>query len=197
MNLTRTANLLALALVITLAAVGCKKNPYGVTKLPPNGSGTTGGPGPGEMANGTAGGTNGVDSMNSGIPSNPAGAHDGWIEDAAIFKVNTIYFDLDSSVVKGSEKAKASAVADYLKGHPAQAVRVEGNCDERGTEEYNRSLGDRRAQAIREALVGLGLDSTRVDTISYGKDRPAEQGHDEAAYKKNRRADFVLLSPPK
>jgi len=195
MNLTRTANLLALTLVIAVAAVGCKKNPYGVTKLPPNGAGTTGGPGPGEMA-GNPGGTN-VESTANGIPQNPAGAHDGWLEDASIFKANTIYFDLDSSVVKSSETAKASAVADYLKSHTAQAVRVEGNCDERGTEEYNRSLGDRRAQAIREALVGLGLESTRVDTISYGKDRPAEQGHDESAYKKNRRADFVLLSPPK
>ena len=197
MKLTRTANLLALTLVIAVAAVGCKKNPYGVTKLPGYGPGGVNGPGQGEMANPNPGGTNGVDYTNSGIPSNNPIAHDGWLEDSAIFKANTIYFDFDSSVVKTSEKANATAVADYLKSHAAQAVRVEGNCDERGTEEYNRALGDRRAQAIRETLVSLGIDATRVDTISYGKDRPAEQGHDDSAWKKNRRGDFILLSPPK
>jgi peptidoglycan-associated lipoprotein len=84
-----------------------------------------------------------------------------------------------------------------LKGHPGQALRIEGNCDERGTEEYNRSLGERRALAVREELIRLGIDPTRADTISYGKDRPADPGHDESAWKKNRRDDFIVLSPPK
>ena len=90
-----------------------------------------------------------------------------------------------------------AAVADYLKANSGKAVRVEGNCDERGTEEYNRSLGERRALAVREELIRLGIDPTRVDTISYGKDRPVDPGHDEAAWKKNRRDDFIVLSPPK
>jgi len=100
-------------------------------------------------------------------------------------------------VVKSSEKSKAAAVADYLKGNAAAAVKVEGHCDERGTEEYNRSLGERRALACREELIRLGIDANRVDTISYGEDRPADPGHDESAWKKNRRGEFVLLTPPK
>jgi peptidoglycan-associated lipoprotein len=83
-----------------------------------------------------------------------------------------------------------------MKANQAKAVLVEGNCDERGTEEYNRSLGERRALAVREELIRLGIPPTDVDTISYGKDRPAEQGHDEAAWKKNRRDDFIVLTAP-
>ena len=75
-------------------------------------------------------------------------------------------------------------------------MRVEGNCDERGTEEYNRALGERRALAVREELIRLGIGPTEVDTISYGKDRPVAQGHDESAWKLNRRDDFIVLSPP-
>jgi peptidoglycan-associated lipoprotein len=74
---------------------------------------------------------------------------------------------------------------------------VEGNCDERGTEEYNRSLGERRALAGREQLIGLGIDSGRVDTLSYGEDKPLSDGHNESAWKQNRRDDFILLTPPK
>jgi peptidoglycan-associated lipoprotein len=132
-----------------------------------------------------------------GLISNPPGSHQGWPEDATILKADTVLFDFDSSVLKASEKPKVAAVADYLKANAANAVRIEGNCDERGTEEYNRSLGERRALAVREELNRLGIDPTRMDTISYGKDKPAEQGHDEAAWKKNRRDDFIVLSPPK
>ena len=72
---------------------------------------------------------------------------------------------------------------------------VEGNCDERGTEEYNRSLGERRALAAREGLAKLGIDPMRVFTRSFGKDKPADTGHDDSAWAKNRRDDFVLLHP--
>ncbi len=122
--------------------------------------------------------------------------HEGWLEDAQALKAETVYFDFDSSVIKASEKPKVSAVADYLKANSAKAVRIEGNCDERGTEEYNRALGERRALAVREELIRLGIDPTRADTISYGKDRPVDPGHDESAWRKNRRDDFIVLSPP-
>ena len=125
------------------------------------------------------------------------GSHQGWHEDAQALKSETVLFDFDSSVIKSSEKPKVAAVADYLKSNSAAAVRVEGNCDERGTEEYNRSLGERRALAVREELARLGIDATRVDTISYGKDKPAVQGHDESAWRQNRRDDFIVLTPPK
>jgi peptidoglycan-associated lipoprotein len=193
MKLTNLANVLALGLILTLSASGCKHKPPGVTPLPKGGlAGEAAGPGPGETVPGPGAG----DSASSGgIPQ--GNGHPGWLENAEIFKSDTVYFDFDSSSVKPAEKSKVSAVADYLKSNAANAVRVEGHCDERGTEEYNRSLGERRALALREELVTLGIEPGRADTISYGKDRPAETGHDEAAWKKNRRGEFILLTPPK
>ena len=72
---------------------------------------------------------------------------------------------------------------------------IEGHCDERGTEEYNRSLGERRALAVREYLVRLGIQASRIRTISYGFDRPVDNGHNEAAWSKNRRDEFIVLMP--
>src|SRR5262249_24017150 len=103
----------------------------------------------------------------------------------------------DSSTVRSDDKSKIAIVADFLKANPQNAVRVEGNCDERGTEEYNRSLGERRALAAREELVRFGIEPSRVDTISFGEDKPVDTGHNEASWKQNRRADFILLTPPK
>jgi peptidoglycan-associated lipoprotein len=116
-------------------------------------------------------------------------------EDAATLKADTIYFDFDSSTIKKSEDKKLEDVSTYLKGHMADALRVEGNCDERGTEKYNLSLGERRALAVREYLANLGVDPRQVVTVSYGKAKPAAEGHNEAAWSKNRRDDFVLLVP--
>jgi peptidoglycan-associated lipoprotein len=76
-------------------------------------------------------------------------------------------------------------------------VRIEGHCDERGTEEYNRVLGEKRALAAREGLIAEGVESGRIPTISYGEDKPAMPGQNEAAWKMNRRAEFLLLTPPK
>ena len=112
-------------------------------------------------------------------------------------KAETIYFDYDKEAIKASEQSKLEDVANYLKSHAEAALRVEGNCDERGTEEYNRALGERRALAAREYLVRLGIDAGRVDTISYGEDKPVNPGHNEAAWSKNRRDDFTVLLPPK
>lgn len=194
MKLTKFGNLLVIGLTLSWGAVGCKHHPQGVTPLPTARTGP-----PGEAGQGTAIGPGPVTTETTPpeIAANPPGSHEGWMPDTETLKAHTVYFDYDSSVVKSSEKSKVAAVADYLKGNPAVAVRVEGNCDERGTEEYNRALGERRALAVREQLVGLGIDPSRVDTISYGKDRPVEPLHGEAAWSKNRRDDFVLLTPPK
>jgi len=113
-----------------------------------------------------------------------------------MFEAQTVHFDYDSSVVKSGDKSKVAAVADALKANATAAVRVDGHCDERGTEEYNRSLGERRALAVREALIHDGIDPSRVDTRSYGRDRPVDTGKSEAAHKKNRRGEFILLTPP-
>src|SRR6185436_8659934 len=91
-----------------------------------------------------------------------AGSHDGWKENAEAFKAYTVHFDYDSSTVKPSEQSKLEAVAAQLKANSTAAVKVEGHCDERGTEEYNRSLGERRAIALREELIKLGVAASRV-----------------------------------
>jgi peptidoglycan-associated lipoprotein len=116
-------------------------------------------------------------------------------EDAATLKPDTVYFDLDSATIKKTEYKKLEEVANFLTNHLADALRVEGNCDERGTEKYNLSLGEKRALAVREYLANLGVDARQIVTVSYGKARPAAPGHDEAAWSKNRRDDFVLLTP--
>ena len=109
--------------------------------------------------------------------------------------LQTVYFDYDKSAIKSSEQGKLDAVANYMKSHMEVAVRVEGNCDERGTEEYNRALGERRAIAGRNYLIGLGIDGSRIDTISYGLDHPVESAKNESAFSKNRRDDFAVLLP--
>ena len=104
-----------------------------------------------------------------------------------------VYFDFDSARIRPSEDAKIQAVAAYLKSNPGKLV-VEGYCDERGTAEFNRALGEKRALAAREELVKEGADGSRITTISYGSDRPADMGHDEAAWSKNRRCEFGIVN---
>lgn len=186
--------ILALATLIALPTVGCKKTPTNVTKLPNSGPiGQPSDPGTGKAI----GGDNVPSESPTGTPLGSRNAHEGWTENASMFSADTVHFDYDSSAVKGSEKSKVKAVADYLKGSSADAVKIQGHCDERGTAEYNRALGERRALALREELIRDGIDGTRVDTISYGADQPVDTGHSESAWKQNRRGVFILLSPPK
>jgi peptidoglycan-associated lipoprotein len=198
MKPTKITQALLCGLALTLAASGCKKHPVGVTNLP--GYGRTGNPsdlGPGSRLGADDTGSSGLKmASEGGIPSNPAGSHDGWAEQASILQADTVHFAFDSSVVRSEDQSKVAAVADYLKSNSGNAVKITGHCDERGTEEYNRSLGERRALALREALAALGVQPSRVDTVSFGKDRPADPGHDESAWKQNRRGEFIVLTPP-
>jgi peptidoglycan-associated lipoprotein len=79
-----------------------------------------------------------------------------------------------------------------MAAHPNSAIRAEGYCDERGTEEYNMALGERRAQSAKDYLVSVGADGSRIKTVSFGKERPLDPAHDEAAWAKNRRVEFVV-----
>ena len=99
----------------------------------------------------------------------------------------TIYFGYDSNALAPSEAAKLDKVAAYINRYDNLYLIIEGHCDQRGTEEYNRSLGDRRANMIREYLVKANIDTARLRTISYGKDKPAVEGNDETVWGKNRR----------
>jgi peptidoglycan-associated lipoprotein len=117
-------------------------------------------------------------------------------EDRDKFQADTVYFDFDSSTIKPSEEAKLNDVANYFKNNDKfEGLIIEGHCDERGTEKYNLSLGERRALAAREYLHNLGVDDHRLKTITYGASHPADPGHDESAWKKNRRDEFVLVTP--
>jgi peptidoglycan-associated lipoprotein len=103
-----------------------------------------------------------------------------------------VYFDYDSATIRASEMSKVEAVATHLRGTSEKLV-VEGHADERGTAEYNRALAERRAQAAREELVRLGVGADRISTVSYGEERTADPGHDEMAWSKNRRCEFVVV----
>ena len=105
---------------------------------------------------------------------------------------NAVYFDYNSYVLRGDARAPLQRLAGRLKKDRRAELRVEGNCDERGTEEYNLALGDHRARAAKKYLHDLGVPSSRVKTVSYGKDHPKDTGHDEGAWAKNRRDDLLL-----
>jgi peptidoglycan-associated lipoprotein len=178
---------LTLALAVTLAATGCRNHkPYGVTPVPPGRGGQVGDLGAGNTLNSQTAG---------GGPQSDIGSFEGMTMDRAALASDTIHFAFDSSVIRRSEQANLQAVASALSSDSSTKLLIEGNCDERGTEEYNRSLGERRALAARQALAKLGVDPARVRTISYGKDKPADPGHDESAWSQNRRDEFVLLHP--
>ena len=103
-----------------------------------------------------------------------------------------LYFPYDANTISSSEENKVAAVAQYLLGHPEAGVVVEGYCDERGTDEYNRALGERRALAASEMLIDIyGIESARIKTVSYGEERPAVTGTGDAVWSKNRRDEFV------
>jgi peptidoglycan-associated lipoprotein len=178
---------MAVVLALTLATTGCRNHkPYGVTPIPPGQGGQVGEPG--------AGGTMGGNQVGGGQTASLSG-FDNYNEDRAALANDTIHFAFDSAAIRHSEDANLQAVASALNSDPSTKLTIEGNCDERGTEEYNRALGERRALAARQALAKLGIDPARVRTISYGKDKPADPGHDDSAWSQNRRDDFVLLHP--
>jgi peptidoglycan-associated lipoprotein len=187
--------ILALAILIALPTVGCKKNPTGVTKLP--NAGMTGQPNDPNASKPIAPDNPVIDTNPTGVSQPNRGMYDNYSSDDHIFSSYTVHFDYDSSAVKSSEKSKVKYVADYLKGNTADALRIQGHCDERGTAEYNRALGERRATALREELIRDGVAGDKVITISFGADQPVDPGHGESAWKQNRRGVFILLTPPK
>lgn len=116
-------------------------------------------------------------------------------QDLVVNVGDRVFFDLDKSDLKPEARRTLERQAAWLKQYGNVAVTIEGHCDERGTEEYNRALGERRALAVREYLVRLGVQGSRVRTISYGFDRPVDPGHNESAWSKNRRGEFIILMP--
>jgi peptidoglycan-associated lipoprotein len=196
MKVSKLTYLLVIALALTFASTGCRKRPTNVTNIRGT-SGKVGDPLPKGAGGDIAGATVTPEPPIFGNPPPGGGSQtDKWnnaTEDRASLAAHTIRFDFDSSVVKSSEKSNVEAAAAYLKANPEVGLRIEGHTDERGTEEYNRSLGERRALAIRELVVGSGVGADRVVTVSFGEDKPEDPGHNEAAWAKNRRGVFVVL----
>jgi len=134
--------------------------------------------------------------------NNPPGGQGGNTQSTSItpgstqdFVVNVgdrVFFDLNKYDLKDDARATLDKQAAWLKQYPNYAITVEGHCDERGTREYNFALGERRATATKNYLVNLGIPASRIKTISYGKERPVALGHNEDAWKQNRRAVTVL-----
>jgi peptidoglycan-associated lipoprotein len=216
MKLNKLVLPLALALVATLASTtGCKHGFNGdITKLPGhrspaiaenNNPGNTLPPG-GELPGGqTPGGL--LPGNDQPIPGTGRNTQIGGGElstnwDPALMNQDreklagsTVHFKFDSAVVQDSEQSNVANVGQALSTDPTAKLLIEGHCDERGTEEYNRALGERRALALREALARIGVDPLRIRTISYGKDQPVDPGHNEAAWAKNRRGQFIWCTP--
>ena len=213
MKAAKIASYLVLALVVSLSAVGCRKNPQRTTAIPGLQAGAIKDtpsrpidnaprvpldpvPGFGNATPNTPVPTNLDPNNGEGITA-AKGDFSNWVENRDEFKNQTIYFEFDKSSIKPSEVSKLEEVARKMKTQfQGKALRIEGHCDERGTEEYNRSLGDRRALSIREKLVALGLNPEMVPTVSFGEDKPVDPGHSDAAWSKNRRGELILLSPP-
>jgi peptidoglycan-associated lipoprotein len=102
------------------------------------------------------------------------------------------FFDLDSYTLRDDARAALDKDAKLLRDNPTVNLTIEGHCDERGTAEYNQSLGERRAQAARDYLVAAGIQTSRLNVVSYGKERPFATGHDEGSWQQNRRAHFTV-----
>jgi len=171
------------AVSLAVLATGCKYDKAGK-----GGKGAGAGEGSGITAQ---------DISNSDAQSgNLAGATEGKFEDLYTRCTDVdfapVYFGFDSTVVPAGELGKIDAVAQHLTAKTDRVVVVEGNCDERGSNEYNMSLGENRAIIIRNYLVQNGISADRIQTRSYGSEKPAVDGHDESAWAKNRRGEFAI-----
>jgi peptidoglycan-associated lipoprotein len=107
--------------------------------------------------------------------------------------ISDAFFEYNESTLSAEAQSALSTSASWLKKNPQYNLLIEGHCDERGTEQYNLALGDRRANTAKEYLMTLGVDSARIRTVSYGEERPFDPGHDESAWRKNRRDHLVLV----
>jgi peptidoglycan-associated lipoprotein len=187
-------SLFAIGLLIgSVVLTGCPKRPE-VTQATPAAVGPAAtAPGAAPAAPGTKPGETPVTrpAAPADAPATPAAAGPAAAAPGAS-PLKDVFFDYDKAAVKDDQKAALNDDIAWLKGNAGAKVLVEGHCDERGTAEYNLGLGERRAKAVKDYLIAAGIPADRISTISYGKERPFVLGHDESAWKWNRRAHFVL-----
>lgn len=162
-----------IALVAAVALAGCASNG---TKNGSDGA-----------ANGSAAGANGMSENGNGAPSAIGGDA---AAQAAALEQNKIYFAFDSTDINADGENVVNAYSKYLLSNPTAKVRLEGNTDERGSRAYNMALGERRANAVKSELDAKGVAAGQTTVVSYGEERPADPGHNEAAWAKNRRVEI-------
>jgi len=124
----------------------------------------------------------------SDVPATPPS------DSGALGNTEAVYFAFDDYSLSASAQSTLNNLANELKGNSVAVVQIEGHCDERGSIEYNLALGERRANSVKNYLTQMGVDGSRLTTISYGEEKPAADGHDESAWSKNRRAEFVVTN---
>ena len=191
MKSAKLLNVLTLGVLLATVAAGCQRQPKNVTNIPPREVIVRDGSGLNDPRNPVR-----QDDVGTGQlrPDELPPVQPFSTQNREALAAHIVYFDFDRSAIRPSEQSKLDAVATYLKNTPNVQLLVEGHCDERGTEEYNRSLGERRAISAREYLLQKhGLSSERVTTTSFGEDKPASNEKTEEAYARNRRAEFVIL----
>lgn len=125
-------------------------------------------------------------------PPPPPKAPEPTIEELFLREVQDAYFDYDKADIRPDAREALGKTGDFLRRYPQVKVAIEGHCDERGSTEYNLVLGDRRAQATRQYLISLGISADRMNTISYGKEKPSCMEHGEECWQQNRRGHFVM-----
>jgi len=180
-----SVHVLALALAGILAvSPGCKKKPQAVTTTPEPPAAQNSGPS--ETVNETP--------LKPIVDEPVTPRSMGAAEYNSQGLLKAVYFDFNKFDIRPDQRPTLQANADKLKADPLSRFKVliEGHCDERNTNEYNLALGDRRANAVKQYLMTLGVPAARLRTISYGEERPADPGHNEEAWAKNRRGEFVL-----
>jgi peptidoglycan-associated lipoprotein len=162
--------------------------PEGSTKVTPSESTTytVTASGPGGTADSTVRVTVGA------APPPPPPAQNATLEEMFLKEVQDAYFDLDKADIRSDARAALAKTADFLRNYPQVKVVVEGHCDERGSTEYNLALGDRRAAAVKQYLVSLGIGADRMSTVSYGKEKPFCTESNEDCWQRNRRGHFVM-----
>ncbi len=165
MKRTSIVRIAMMTMLATTLATGCSKKPQEAQPVLPSGSG---------------------DFVEADITETISGP-------VRVPELKTIYFDYDRYNLKADQQPTAKANVGHIERHPEwKQIVLEGNCDERGTEEYNLALGDKRANGLADYYIKLGVPSSKVITVSFGSSRPAVQGHDESAYKFNRRVDTLV-----
>jgi peptidoglycan-associated lipoprotein len=192
-----TRMLFVVALLVTSVALfGCPKRPE-VTQATPGTVGPTAAAMPGAPTPASPGTTPGETPVTrpatpgeTPVQPKPAGPAAAAVPGASPLK--DVFFDYDKAALRDDQKAALNENIGWLKGNAGAKALIEGHCDERGTAEYNLGLGERRAKTVKDYLIAAGIAADRISTISYGKERPFVLGHDESAWKWNRRSHFVI-----